>query len=101
MAVDLEVDSDMLRRAADILDDAAGLFDGRLSPNLADFPLIDGSLGHSAVAREVVAAAGRRVAQALQTTVLLAALATDDAGKLRSAASAFAATETQVAGQPR
>jgi hypothetical protein len=101
MAVDLEVDTGLLWQAADVLDDASALFDGRTSPDFADYPLTDASLGNSAVAREVVAAAGRRVAQAIESTVLLAALATRDAEKLRAAATAFASTETAIAGQPR
>jgi hypothetical protein len=101
MAVDLEVDTGLLRQAADVLDDASALFDGRTSPDIAEYPLTDASLGNSAVAREVVAAAARRVAQAIESAVLLAALATGGAEKLRSAATAFAASETAIAGQPR
>jgi len=101
MAVDLAVDTDLLRQAADVLDEASALFHGRASPEVAVFPLTDASLGNSAVAREVVAAAGRRVAQAIESTVLLATLITDDAGKLRSAAAAFATAETAVPVQPR
>jgi len=101
MALELAVDTGLLKQAADALDDASALFDGRTSPAMASFPLTDTSLGSSAVAREVVAAARRRVEQAIETTALLAALVTEDAGKLRSAAIAFAAAEAAVPVQPR
>jgi hypothetical protein len=101
MAVDLAVDTDLLRQAADVLDDVSALFDGRASPEVPVFPLTDASLGNSAVAREVVAAARRRVEQAIESTVLLAALLTDDAEKLRRTETAFATAEAAVPVQPR
>lgn len=101
MAVDLAVDTALLRQAADVLDDAAALFAGRASPDIANFPLSDVSLGRSAVAREVVEAAGRRVAQALESAVLVAAIATTNAEKVRCAATAFDLAETANAVRPQ
>ncbi|MEP6562932.1 MAG: hypothetical protein ABJD68_17870 [Nakamurella sp.] len=101
MAVDLAVETDLLRQAADLLDDASAIFDGRTSPALPGCPLTDSSLGNSAVAREVVGAARRRVSQAIEAAVLLAAAATDGAGRLRGTAMAFDNTEATVPAQPR
>jgi hypothetical protein len=101
MAVDLAVDTALLRQAANVLDDASALLAGRASPEIAVFPLGDASLGRSAVAREVVDAAGRRVAQAYESAVLLAAMATDVAEKTRCAATAFDLAETANAAAPR
>lgn len=100
MPVDLEVDTDLLRQAAAVLDDAAAIATGS-APVVIAYPLTDTSLGNSAVAREVVGAAGRRVAQAIEAIALLAAMAADGAGKLRSAAIAFDNAEAAGPAQPR
>jgi hypothetical protein len=100
MAVDLEVHTDLLRQAADVLDDASSAFAGTPRTD-GDCPLTDSSLGDSAVAREVAGSAGRRVSQAIEAAVQLAVLATDSARKIRSAASAFENAETSMPAGPR
>ena len=101
MAVDLAVDTDLLRQAADVLDDASAVFSGPTSSARLDFPLTDSSLGRSAVAREVVGAAQRRVTQAIEVAAQLATLATDSAGRVRSTATSFDNAEAAVPAQPR
>ena len=94
MTVDLTVETTLIRQAADVLDDASAAFDSGAACEVFRCPLTDGSLGSSALAREVVGAASRRVTQATEAARRLSILAADAAGKLRTAAGAFEAAET-------
>lgn len=94
MAVDLSVETALIRQAADVLDDASGILAPHRSSGPSRCPLVDGSLGSSALGREVVAAANRRVLQACEATARLADLIDATAVKLRSAATAFEAAES-------
>ena len=100
MTVDVAVETSLIRQAADVLDDASAV----LTPAGADglnCPLTDGSLGSSALGREVVGAATRRVIQATDAARRLAELIADAAGKLRTAAAAFEAAESAAIAPPR
>jgi|GEM_PF-5920443 len=129
MTTDLAVETTLLRQAADILDDAAAAFAGggagggrgggdpgggaysggggnrgaagHLAGDCPSCPLSDTSLGRSAVGREVVEAASRRVEQAVEATRLLAGLVSVTADKLRITAAAFDAAEFAAVGPHR
>lgn len=98
MTIDLSVDTALLRQAADLLEDAAAAFDGGAACVVYRCPLTDSSLGSSALAREVVSAAARRVEQGVEATRMLAAAATDTGVKLRIAADTFDAAEMSGSG---
>lgn len=99
---DLTVETTLIRQAADVVDEAAGAFDPGGPSTGPQCPLGDDSLGSSAVAREVVGASSRRVAQAAETARSLARLAADTADRLRVAADAFEAAEAAaIAAPPR
>lgn len=100
MTVDLTVETSLIRQAADVLDDASTVLAPATVGDLS-CPLVDGSLGYSAVGREVVGAAARRVIQATDAARRLAELVNDAAIKLRTAAAAFEAAETTAIAQPR
>jgi hypothetical protein len=100
MSADLTVETDLIRQAAAVLDEASTTFDGGGQASICS-PLHDGSLGPSAVAREVASAASRRVEQALEAARLLAGLASQTADRLRAAAAAFEAAESAAIRLPR
>ncbi len=100
MTGELSVDTALLRVAADTLEDACGEF-SRGAGRHEGCPLTDDSLGHSAVAREVVASAGRRVEEALQAAALCAAAASQTAARVRGAAASFELVEAAAGGPPR
>jgi hypothetical protein len=93
MATDLAVDTSLIRLAAQAVDEAAAAFDGGAACAVFRCPLVDGSLGSSALAREVAGAAARRVQQAIDATQLLARTASATAADLRAVASTFEAAE--------
>ena len=99
MSADLTVQTPLIRQAADELDDAAGAFRNGLGETTC--PLTDSSLGSSALAREVVAAAARRVVQTTEAGTLLAGQVGETAARLRAAAAAFEAAESAAIAPPR
>jgi hypothetical protein len=101
MTQDLEVETTLIRQAADVLDDAARAFAGDAAGDEFHCPLADSSLGPSALGREVVTAAGRRVQQAAEAARHLGALSADTAGKLRTSATAFEVAEAGAISGPR
>jgi hypothetical protein len=100
MSADLTVETDLIRQAAAVLEDASTTFTAGGQASICS-PLHDGSLGPSAVAREVASAASRRVEQALEAARLLAQHANQTADRLRDAAAAFEAAETSATRPPR
>ena len=100
MAADLTVETDLIRRSADVLDEASVAFDPGCEPSW-ECPLTDGSLGTSAVAREVAGSAARRVLQACAAARSLSTLAAEAAGGLRITAAAFDAAESAAVAEPR
>jgi hypothetical protein len=101
MAQDLEVETTLIRQAADVLDDAARTFAGDAGGGELTCPLSDGSLGPTALCREVAGAAARRVQQAAAAAGHLSLLASDTADKLRTSATAFEHAESSVIAGPR
>jgi hypothetical protein len=99
MSADLAVQTALIRRAVDVLDDVSTTFGA--GGQAVECPLRDGSLGGSAAAREVSGAAARRVGQAIETAALLADLARETAGRLRVVAAAFEAAESAAMAPPR
>ena len=97
MSTDLAVETATIRWAADVLDEASEAYEGGVACRVFHCPLGDASLGHSAVAREVVAGALRRVDQALEAARQLARLSSAGAAALRTAAAAFDAAESSLA----
>jgi len=91
---DLTVDTPLLRRAAEIADHAADALRGDGTCEVFRSPLSDGGLGHSAAGREVVAAAGRRVLEAVDGARALAVRVAVAAEKIRTAAEQFERAET-------
>lgn len=100
MGADLTVETDLIRQAAAVLDEASSTFNGGGQASICS-PLHDGSLGPSAVGREVAIAASRRVEQTLEAARLLAEHASDTADRLRAAAAAFEAAESDAIRPPR
>jgi len=100
MTMELMVDTALIRQAAGVLQDAASTLDPGCAP-VWDCPLTDGSLGRSAVAREVAGAAARRVLQACAAARSLAAQVGETAASLRNSASAFDAAESSIIAPPR
>jgi len=100
MSADLTVETDLIRQAAAVIDEASMTFDDGGQANICS-PLHDGSLGPSAVAREVAGAASRRVEQVLEAAMLLADHASQTADRLRAAADAFEAAESSAIRPPR
>jgi len=100
MSADLTVETTLIRQAAAVLDEASSNFAAGGQASIC--PLLhDGSLGRSAVAREVAGAATRRVEQALEAARLLADHARDAAIGLRAAAAAFEVAESLAIAPPR
>ena len=99
--MDLEVETALLRQAADVVDDAATAFAGDGMNGAFRYPLTNHSLGHSAAAREVVEAASRRVQHATKAARQLAELALDMAARLRVVATAFETAENSAIAPPR
>lgn len=93
MTTELQVDTAVIRQAAQVVDEAAAAFDGGAACAVYRCPLNDSSLGSSALAREVAGAASRRVQHAIDATRLLARSASATAVNLRAVASAFEAAE--------
>lgn len=98
---DLTVDTQMIRRAAEIVDHAAEAYRGDGTCEVFRCPLSDTSLGTSAAGREVVAAAGRRVLEAVHGAQALALRAATAAEKLRAAARQFELAEASAIPGPR
>ncbi len=98
---DLAVDTALLRRAAELLDDAVAAFRGGGSCEVFRCPLSDTSLGDSAAGREVVAAAARRVAGAVDGAGALALRVATAAEKLRATAQHFDLAEADAIPGPR
>lgn len=86
---DLAVDTALLRQAADAVEIAASRFTPDAGDAQAACPLADGSLGPSALGREVVAAAERRIRAALEAATALAAVGQRCADQLEVAADQF------------
>lgn len=101
MAQDLEVDTTLIRQAADILDDAALTFGDKSGDGELNCPLNDASLGPTALGREVVAGASKRVRQAAEAADRLGLLSSDTASKLRTSANAFEQAESRAIAGPR
>jgi hypothetical protein len=101
ITVDLTVETALIRQAADVLDDASMVLGPGRAGGPARCPLVDNSLGNSALGREVVSAANRRVLQATEAAGQLACLIGETARKLRSTATAFEAAEISRIGPPR
>jgi hypothetical protein len=99
--VDLTVETTLIRQAADVLDDASTVLGPGRTGGAARCPLVEGSLGHSALGREVVGAANRRVLQSIEALNRLAGLIGETARTLRSTATAFEAAEYSAIGPPR
>ena len=100
MTGELTVDTGLLRAAADGIEDVSRLF-GSVGGRQEGCPLSDHSLGNSAVAREVVASAGRRVLQARQVAAALADASALSAEQIRVAAAAFERLEASIVPRPR
>lgn len=94
---DLTVDTVVLRQVAAQVRDAVDV----LTPNRLDAtapcPLVDASLGASALGREVVSLAERRVRQGLEAADTLSTTARAAAGGLDQAAAAFDDVEATAA----
>lgn len=101
MTVDLTVETALIRQAADVLDDASAVLGPDQAGVAARCPLVDSCLGNSALGREVVGAANRRVLQATEAAGRLAGLIGETARKLRSTATAFEAAESSSLRPPR
>ena len=99
--VDLTVDTTLIRQAADVLDDASTVLGPDAVGAAARCPLVENSLGNSALGREVVSAANRRVLQAAEAAGRLAGLIGETAQRLRSTATAFEVAESVRIGPPR
>jgi len=98
---DLAVDTALLRRAADLLDDAVAALRGDSGCEVFHSPLSDTSLGDSAAGREVVAAADRRVIGAVDGAGSLALRVAYAAEKVRVTARHFDLAEAGAIQGPR
>ncbi len=96
MASELQVDTELLRRAAAVLDTASDRFSHGAGRH-EGCPLTDDSLGRSAVAREVVGSAARRVLESIELSGQMAAASARSAERIRAVATAFAAVESILA----
>jgi len=101
LTADLTVDTPLLRRAAEIADQAANALRGDGTCEVFRNPLSDAGLGSSAAAREVVEAAGRRVLEAVDGARALALRVAMAAEKIRTAAEQFERAETGAIRGPR
>ncbi len=101
MTVDLAVETTFIRQAACVLDDASSALHPGMAGDMSGGRLVDNSLGNTALGREVVAAANRRVPQAVEAAGRLAGVVANTADKLRTVAAAFEAAESSTIGPPR
>ena len=101
MTVDLSVETTLIRQAAEVLNDASSVLAPGPAGDVWRGALADNSLGNSALGREVVAAANRRVPQAVEAAGRLAGVVAETADKLRTVAAAFEAAESSTIGPPR
>lgn len=99
MTGELLVNTALLRMAAEILDDAGILF-AQGAGRHEGSPLTDDSLGRSAVAREVIESASRRVLEAMDASGRIAEAAGFTADRVRAAAASFETAEAMI-GAPR
>lgn len=90
----LAVDTDAIRRAADVVEQAAVGFDGVGRDDSS--PLTDGSLGSTDAARDVVTAAGQGLARAHDAARGLAGRTRTVAGAMRTAATTFDLAESTI-----
>jgi hypothetical protein len=100
----LDVDSTLIRSAADILEQARAAFAGPAGGALAldaPNPLAAADLGSSAVARAAVVAAGHGLERAIAASRGLGAVTQAVAGRLRATAESFEAAEAGLIGAPR
>lgn len=97
---DLVVDTALLKAAAGSVEDASAAF-AAVGGRAQGCRLTDDSLGRSAVAREVVDAAARRVQQAVQATRIAADAASGVAVRIRTVAAVFDHVESAIPAPPR
>ncbi|MGS0684202.1 hypothetical protein ACVBEQ_03405 [Nakamurella sp. GG22] len=97
---DLVVDTALLKAAAGAVEDASTAFAAVVGKALG-CRLTDDSLGRSAVAREVVDAAARRVQHALQASRIAADAASGVAVRIRTVAAVFEQLESAMPVPPR
>lgn len=95
------MDTALIRQAADVLDDASAVLGPDQAGVPARCPLVGNSLGNSALGREVVNAANRRVLQATEAAIRLSGLIGQTAQTLRGTATAFEVAESSGVGPPR
>ncbi|HEY5880899.1 MAG TPA: hypothetical protein VIU11_18445 [Nakamurella sp.] len=94
----LSVDSTAIRRAADVVDQAATAFAAAGSGHRESSPLTDGSLGRSDIARVVVAAVGRQLSRCQDATSGLAERSHTMAGAMQTTASFFEIVDSAIGG---
>lgn len=97
--MDLEVQTELLRQAADVVEDASTAFTGDGTTLRSE--LAHHSLGQSVAAREVVTAATRRVQHDLEAARRLGDLTRDIANTLRTVAVEFEIAENSAIAGPR
>lgn len=86
-ATTLEVDSSAIRRAAEVVEQAANAFDGFGPPDPS--PMVGGCLGPSAAAQGVIAAAAEGLARAQHAARGMAERSRTMAGAMRTTATVF------------
>ncbi|ACV78514.1 hypothetical protein [Nakamurella multipartita] len=92
----LAVDSESIRAAATIVDQAAAAFAGGGTAQRPASPLTDGSLGASAAAQAAVAAAARQLARGQDATLGLAERTHTIAGAMTTAATFFDIVDSTI-----
>lgn len=90
----LEVDSSAIRRAAEVVEQAAAAFGGSAPPDPS--PLVGGSLGPSATAQTVVAAAAHGLSRAQDATRGLAERSRTMVGAMQGAAAMFEIVDSMI-----
>jgi len=90
----LQVDSDAIRRAAAVIEQAAVDYDGPGQPDSS--PLAGGYLGPSAAAQAVITAAALSLSRAQHATASLAERSRTMAGALRTTASMFGVVDSLI-----
>ena len=90
----LEVDSDAIRRAAEVIEKAAVGYGGSGQPDQS--PLTGGCLGPSAAAQAVITAAALSLSRAQHATTGLAERSRTMAGALKTTASMFDVVDSLI-----